>query len=66
MQSRTLLPSWISSARVDSKNPRHANLAEQYAAWSGIPMNASAEPTLTIVPLSRGRMRASAAVVPHT
>ena len=66
IDSRTLLPWCSSSARVDSKKPRHANFEEQYAAWSGIPMNASADPTFTIAPRSRGRMRSSAAIVPQT
>ena len=30
-----MLPSLINSARVDSKNPRHANLAEQYRPGEG-------------------------------
>src|SRR5579875_81569 len=63
---RTPLPSWSSSARTDSKKPRQANLEAQYADWSGMPMNARADPTLTMLPRSRGRMRARAAVVPHT
>ena len=46
--------------------PLIACLAPQYGAWSGIPRYASAEPTWTIVPRSRGCIRASAARVPHT
>ena len=33
-----LLPSWMSSARTDSKNPRQANFEAQYADCSGMPM----------------------------
>ena len=66
MLIRTLLRSCSSSARVDSKNPRHANFDEQYAACSGMPMIPRAEPTLTMVPRSRGRIRDSAAMVPQT
>ena len=54
------------SALVDSKNPRQANLAEQYGDCRGMPMNDRAEPTLTMFPRSRVRMRLSAAIVPHT
>ena len=54
MKRRTLLPSWINSAWVDSKNPRHANFAEQYPARKGMPMKAKAEPPLTMFPRSRG------------
>jgi hypothetical protein len=36
----------------------------QYADCNGIPLYASAEPTWTMEPLSRGSMRPSAASVP--
>ncbi len=44
------LPSWISSARSDSVKPRSANLAPQYAPWTGIARQASTELTWTTVP----------------
>ena len=65
MERRTLLPSWINSARVDSKNPRHVNFAEQYAAWRGMPMKAKAEPTLTMFPWSRAHPFESGHCPPH-
>ncbi len=54
----------MSSVRSESVNPRIAAFAPQYALWSGIDRNASAEPTCTIVPRFRGRMCFSAARVP--
>jgi hypothetical protein len=66
MVTCTLLLSWNNSDRSESQSPWIACLAPQYADWSGMPRYASAEPTCTIAPRSRGRMRASAAMVPYT
>jgi hypothetical protein len=66
MTSLTLLPSCSSSDQSESQKPCTACFAAQYADCSGMPRYASAEPTCTIVPRSRGRMRRNAASVPHT
>ena len=52
----TPLSSCSSSARSDSQNPWSACFAPQYAAWSGMPRYASADPTWTMTPRSRGFM----------
>ncbi len=62
----TLLRSCRSSQRKESVKPRSACFAAQYGACKGIARYASAEPTCTITPRSRGRMRLSAASVPCT
>ena len=59
-------PSCSSSQRSDEVNPLIACFAPQYADWSGMLRSPSAEPTWTITPRSRGRIRASAAIVPYT
>ena len=56
----------MSSVRSESWKPRTPNLAPQYALCSGMPLYASADPTLMIVPWFRGRIRRSATIVPHT
>ncbi len=66
MQSLTLLFSCASSVITDSVNPFTACLDPQYGACNGIERKAIAEPTLTMTPRSRDRIRRSAASVPHT
>jgi hypothetical protein len=66
IERRTWLRRWRSSQRSDSVNPRIACFAPQYADCSGIARYASADPTCTITPRSRGSMCASAAIVPYT
>ena len=66
MVVRTRLCSCSSSHRSDSLKPWIACLAPQYAVCSGMPRYASADPTCTIVPRSRGSIRGSAALVPYT
>src|SRR5919109_3394636 len=63
---RTPLLSCNSSARRESQNPWMACFEPQYAVWRGIPRYARADPTWTMVPRSRGRIRARAARVPFT
>ena len=58
--------SCMSSQRSDSVNPLMACLAPQYADWSGMARSPSAEPTCTMVPALRGRIRLSATIVPLT
>ena len=58
--------SCMSSQRSDSVNPLIACLAPQYADWSGMARSLSAEPTCTMVPASRGRIRLRATIVPFT
>ena len=59
-------PWCLISVITDSVNPLQACFAPQYGAWSGMPRNASAEPTWTIVPRLRSAIRLSAARVPQT
>ena len=49
-----------SSVRTLSVKPRIANFAPQYADCSGMARYASAEPTCTTLPWSRGTIRRSA------
>ena len=62
----TFEPSCSSSQRSDEVKPMIACLAPQYADCSGMLRSASAEPTCTIVPWSRGRIRDKATIVPCT
>ena len=62
----TSLRSCRSSVRTESVKPRIANFAPQYAAWSGIALYASADPTWTTTPRFRGIIRRRAAMVPWT
>ena len=64
--TRTSECSCRSSQRSDSVNPLTACLAPQYADWSGMARSLSAEPTWTMVPALRGRIRLSATIVPLT
>ena len=60
----TVIRTWLllcrSSVRTDEVNPFTACLAPQYADCNGMERSPSAEPTCTMVPRSRGSMRASA------
>ena len=58
------LPSCISSVRSDSVNPLMACFAPQYADCNGMERSLNADPTWTMVPRSRVRIRDSAAIVP--
>ena len=62
----TRLCSFRSSVRIESVKPWIACFAPQYGDCSGMPRYASADPTCTTVPRSRGRILRSADIVPHT
>ena len=64
--TRTLDLSCRSSQRSEEVNPLMACLPPQYADCSGMLRSPSADPTCTITPRSRGRIRARAAMVPWT
>ena len=66
LDDRDVMSLWScsNSVRTDSVKPLTACFAPQYADCRGMLRDPSADPTCTMVPESRGRIRASATIVP--